>query len=456
MGEKLKGKIKKEPSCMMVVPINVENIIMPEFIYYNLRKSEDFQTLDIYFDVKKKCPGVKVRYNGENYDIKFSIENFRVPKNYNLSHSLSEKNIKAFRSMNVGITTRMEFSDNTMDSFFLQLKVLNCMVPDNAGIIDFSAEKIYSPVWVSMACRSSVPPALKYMFSLQAVGDDDNDDVWIHTHGLKRCGFVELEILGCSKDNYINCCSILNEMASSVISKNHLSDEYEPIFVAKLANGEELVNTWVNYKKGLKYYDKNVLGSMEQRKKNHNKDCGIIFNYPNPEDYENKNLVKLTDLDESYFINPLVMITNEETKRMSVLAQERYSYLKDFFSKSDKVSAIAKVRLKVDEDKKEEAGSEYEHIWFDIIEVKEDKLRCCLSQEPFYISNLHTGDIMEVSKGDLSDWEMFYDDKRISPDSCYLIEEGLAKIKDEDLKENQPSKANEENEADKEEEKEEK
>lgn len=427
MGESLKGKISRQPSYMMVVPINIENIINPEFIYYNLRNSKEFKTLNIYFDSKKKCPGVKIEYNNELYDLKFSIENFNIPKGYNLSHYMSVENIEALKKVNVGITTNMTFSDDIVQSYFLQLKVLNCMVPDNAGIIDFSAEKIYSPIWVSMACESSVAPALTYMYSIQAVGGKEY--VWIHTHGLKRCGFVELEILGSTKENYITHCSMLSEMASSVISNNSIADEFEPIFVAKLLNGDMIINTWVDYKKGLKMFNKDIIGGINERKKTHNKNFAMVFNYPSKSDYERRNIVKFSDLDDDFFKEPLIMITNEETKRMSVLAYERYEFLKDYFNKSDDFEAIIKVRLKVDDDKKEFAGTEYEHIWFNVNEINEDKIICVLAQEPFYIENIHKGDEMEISKDDISDWKLFYKDNEITPDSCYLLVDKILDIK---------------------------
>ena len=306
MAEFVKGTIKKQPSLMMVVPINVENIINPEFIYYNLKNSKEFDKVYFYFNEKKKQPGIKIKYDGDEYNISFCIENFNINQNFfNLTHCISQKNIDALRKAPLGVMTSMIFGSSPVKSYFLQLKVLNCIAPDSAGIIDFSAEKIYSPIWANMACESSAAPSLTYIYSIQAVSDNKN--VWLHTHGLKRCGFLELEILASSKKNYISHSDMLNEMAISVISNNNLPNELEPIFVASLPSGEVIVNTWLSYKKGIKMYEKNILGSGKNRKHFHDKNSALIFNYPNKSYYKKNTPVKISDLDDNFFNNPLVM-----------------------------------------------------------------------------------------------------------------------------------------------------
>lgn len=427
MAGSLKGFIEKKPSVMMTAAINRENIINPEFVYYNLKNSVDFKTLDMYFDSKSKCPGIRVRYRGRVYNITFSIEQIFIPEGYSLTNRMSPENIAALKNAKTGITTRMFFGEDMTQSYFLQLKVLNCMVPDSAGVIDFSAEKIYSPVWVSMACQASVPPSADSMFSLHAVGDknDEKSGIWLHTHGLGRCGLIELEIPGCSIENYARQSMVLNAMASNAIIKGYIPDEFEPVFLARLGDGSPVYNTWVDFKKGLKLYENYITGAMKDRKKAHNKNFGIVFNYPSQEDYRNKKLVKLTQSRLFAEDNPLFLLTKEETERMSVLARERYNFLKDYYNKWEE--ALVKARLKVDEDMAQAAGFEYEHIWFEIKEINEDKLKVILTQEPYYVSCHHTGDEMEIEKESITDWKMFFDGREINPDNCYLLVEGIIK-----------------------------
>ena len=73
--------------------------------------------------------------------------------------------------------------------------------PELLAVIDDSSEKILSGRWVTLAARSQVAPAPRYLYTAQAVSGDE-DCVWLHTHGLNRCGCPELwEVLKLHKGN---------------------------------------------------------------------------------------------------------------------------------------------------------------------------------------------------------------------------------------------------------------
>ncbi|MBQ5513233.1 MAG: DUF4026 domain-containing protein, partial [Bacteroidales bacterium] len=62
---------------------------------------------------------------------------------------------------------------------------------------------------------SKVAPSPDYMFTIHAVNDSEEgtDSVWLHTHGLTRCGTIELEILGADLDNWQELGNALNQIA---------------------------------------------------------------------------------------------------------------------------------------------------------------------------------------------------------------------------------------------------
>ena len=45
-----------------------------------------------------------------------------------------------------------------------------------------------------------------------------------------------------------------------------------------------------------------------------------------------------------------------------------------------------------------------------------------LTQEPYYIKNLHEDTEMEIDLNDLTDWILYTPDGAITPDSVYLLE----------------------------------
>ncbi len=63
----------------------------------------------------------------------------------------------------------------------------------------------------------------------------------------------------------------------------------------------------------------------------------------------------------------------------------------------------------------------HEHIWFKLLELRENTFTAELTQEPYYVNNLRAGDFREISYEDITDWMMFMDEQRITPDSVYLV-----------------------------------
>ena len=69
--------------------------------------------------------------------------------------------------------------------------------------------------------------------------------------------------------------------------------------------------------------------------------------------------------------NPLFFISNDETKIRTIIAKERFNYVKQL-SKDKNNDIIIKIALPVD------GGKNYEHIYFRLIEFIGDKFRATL------------------------------------------------------------------------------
>ena len=82
---------------------------------------------------------------------------------------------------------------------------------------------------------------------------------------------------------------------------------------------------------------------------------------------------------------------------------------------------MIKVGLRVDEEHRTETN-EREHIWFELKSVAEDTFTAQLTQEPYMVSGMHEGDMGTYPYEDITDWLIFTEDNRISPDDIYLLE----------------------------------
>lgn len=421
--ELLSGKIEKTPSIIAVVP---KHSSLPE-------KAEELadKVLSLTF-IKVISKNVKdsgevefiLEYMGEEYKFSIRIHTFELPRLFTIGHDFTEEEISAMESADHALYSRMVFGENNSRSYHLQIKLMCALVSDPAGIADISGERILSGRWVKLAARSEICPAPSYLYCVQCISGDD-EQVWLHTHGLNRCGGIELEILNSDKENFRHQAVVINALASRIITENGLEKEYEPIFAVRSPDGGQIVTTWVRWQTALKMLPKKLLGGSEDRTDGHNENTGVLFVYPTPKDHENKRLVPVSYYNKQLADNPMLMISNEETQRMRSLAIERFEYLKQLFTSRDeysKFAALVKIGLEVDEQYRD--GDMKEHIWFELKELHEDgSFSAELTQEPYYVEALKPGDIRRFTSEDITDWVVYTDVSMINPDSVYRLED---------------------------------
>lgn len=420
------GAIEKDISYIMAVPKNAEEIKDPEVCIERLKNSTLFNLIGVKVEENIIA---QIEYKEKIYDIELIPEKFEISEMFTINHHFTEENYNAMMKADFGITTAMKFGESNIDSYHLQLKVLYSMLPDMIGLVDFSTEKIISSVWLKLAAESKIPPSPDYIYSVQAVSDDDGT-VWLHTHGLNRCGSIEFEILNSNKDTYKNHFSILQTIAKRVVSNGGIADEEEAFLIAYLNNRQPVIGTWISWTLATTFYDNNIIGSMKDRIgefNGHNRDTGVVYLYLSPKDCDNKKFHHVSCIDKYLSDNPILMITTEETIRMSKLAKERLNYFKEAIKNPD-VHGLMKVGLLVDEEYRDKdrvsTGEEREHIWFEVKEIEDSKIiKGILTQEPYYISNLIVNSEVELNLDDLTDWILYTPNGEVTPDSVYLLEE---------------------------------
>lgn len=366
-----------------------------------------------------------VEYLGEEYTVAFMTSEFELDEYYRIDQNFTENEAKALQTTKHALYSHMTFGENPLRSYHLQIKLLCGLIPDPAGIADISGERILSGRWAKLAANSQVPPAPTYLFCIQAVNGGKKGGVWLHSHGLNRCGSIELEVLNLTPENCQRYAIVINTLAINVITRESLPQEYEPQFAIRLPDGEQIVTTWVRWETALKNLPRGILGGKADRVEGHNENTGVLFVYPSPDDYEKRRLFPLTIFNEQLEENPMLMISTEETKRMSALARERVGYLRRLYERRGefkKFAALVKIGLEVDEQYKD--GDMKEHIWFEVKEFHDDgSFSAELTQEAYYVESLKPGDIRRFTTEDITDWMAFYDDGTVNPDSVYLLEE---------------------------------
>jgi len=402
----------------------------PISLLNKLKQNPYFKLIDFGYDEVNKLAVCRLEYKENIYDFNLSYNSFQMSDLLRLGHQLSEENNAELNGAKYSLVTQLFFNEDVLTSYHLQLKIAYTLVPDMIALADESAYKVYSPLWTKLAACSQIPPSPGYLFLVHAIKEDKKKwfpvseskrKVWLHTHGLNRCGIPDLDILNSSEKFARSHYDLLNTMAIRMINDGGL-EEASPIFLANTMSGNAIVGTWVKWDTARKEYKKNLLGGECDRDEyDHKKDNGFFFLYLTPEDAENKKLTQVTIIPENEFENLLVMISDEETLRMSLLARERFNYLVKGLQLHD-AHAIVKIAIHVDEDKKEEAGSDYEHIWFEVKNIEGEELICELLQEPYFVKKLQVGTKKAYTLNELTDWILYLPDQTIQPDTAYIID----------------------------------
>lgn len=358
---------------------------------------------------------------------------------YAFANMVDEESLEQVGKQDFMLSVKLWFSDDPMESYLLQLKVLYALMPKASLVVDFSAYKLLSPYWLSMSAASDVPPAPDYLYIVHAVYNDLDDDqriYWLHSHGLHRCGSVDLEMVNI-KSGAQEMYSLLTNTANMFIVDHFKENE---IFQVDY-DGLGINLCWLRWEDALKGLPEDMLGGLNERmvgeedeENDHAGPSGVLLavedgNYSSPEIYGS------TIAD-----NPIFYIKTEETIRMRELAKERFHFFEEVFQKYGVKEApkksfigkllkkeaaesgwrfLVKIGLLVDE---AETENDMEHLWFEVMEMNGDKVTVKLLNQPYWIKALNENDIktypiMEV----LTDWVIYGPETSYSPDNIYQL-----------------------------------
>lgn len=404
----------EEASYMMAIPENFNDDILKEGLK-RLSSSKEFKVKETDFDIKGTLM-VKLTYQKEEYEVGFYLGGVSVPDYYLYKNFLfTEEEKDALLKATKAVTIFMPFKDDAKKSFHLQLKIATTLIPDLIGLLDESAERMLPAKWVKMASVSKVLPSARDMFTVQAV-QAKRGSVWLHTHGLCRAGVTELEILESDREHYEQHYNLISTYAMYLVDKK---EEFEPryngAYIGRLINGYPVVVTCVSWTEGINEYRKLHMGDAKDRENGHNTKTSVIFLYTSEDDENNHVLKKVSLYDKLWGDNPLFFFSDEETNRMRDLARERIKYVKEYAKEKD-CTILLKIGLPLEEEGK------FEHIWFELLEVKGNKFKGKLTQEPYGVPDIHTGYEDWYTIDDLTDWIIYLPNMTVSPSNAYLLE----------------------------------
>ena len=410
----------REPSYMIVIPRDPGDMDDPKVFMDNLVNSKDISIKNLRIDEEH---GMMVNFAiGESeHEVAISPVDVNIPEYVRPEHAFTDEEFEMLDEAPVGLSVCMDYDGDNNKCFHDQLKLIHALFPELLAVLDCPSEKLLSGKWVSLAAQTETLPAPRYLFTVQAISDG-GDEVWLHTHGLKRCGLYELEILCSNKDTFNDHYKMIETFALRMLESTDPIEPGDGVFIGHAA-GKILTLTAVDWREALEFYPDATIGVEEDRDDNgvHCEDTYVLMIYRNEKDEKERRYTPVQDFNQFLDQNPIYMFSTSETRRMSQLAIERIPYMiKAFENKENTI--ILKIGLIVDEEHWDDGEPQREHIWFELKDVKEDSVVAQLTQEPYYVSGIKEGDIREFPFSDITDWLIFTKECRISPDDAYLLE----------------------------------
>ena len=375
---------------------------------------EGIKVLDIK-EMSEEDPGyVKFTYDNEEYDFIYHLSDFTFYDMYARGpYHVSEEELENISNSTVAINMLMQFRNNPKKCFHLQLKLALALAPSLNGIIDESAEKLLPLKWVKMCVESKATPSANDLYTVQAISNEFGN-IWLHTHGLSRCGTSELEILNSNKDSYNTQYNLLTTYASYLLDDISSIPYYKMTHIGYFHNNNPIVVTCAPWNEVIKEYKNLNLGGIEDRKEDHNARTSIIFLYMSEKDARKKSLTKLEEANNLWSNNPLFFISTDETEIRASIAKERFNYLKEL-AKDVTNEIMIKIGIPINE------KGDREHIYFKLVSFEGDKFKAELLQEPYADIKMKPGDEGIYSVDDVSDWVVNTIDGSITPSKVYLL-----------------------------------
>jgi uncharacterized protein YegJ (DUF2314 family) len=330
---------------------------------------------------------------------------------------LSPGDLEAGKQSTWALGASLPFAANPLRDFHAEVRLLAAVAIDALMVLDVNAVVPRPGHWLREVAMATTPPSPSTLFSIHDVGDDDEGH-WLHTHGLDRCGAIELDVLDVPARDSGLIAQLVNSVAALFLEHGI------PGPGEKFLAGKDLELAWLPWQEGVKRVRSGIPGSDEDRDPAHAGARGILFvpragkvgtKYRSP-------TAHLPILSE----NPLLYVSTLETERMALLASERLPRFLALLARYGGESGfmfLVKLGYPVDDG---ESTADREHLWFEVHGHDRGEVEATLLNEPYRIARLHQGMRGAHSLELLSDWSVICERGRFDADSVGELERWLS------------------------------
>ncbi len=423
----MKKQVYEKSNILLFLPpkydtnsLNKLDKIIKDRIKKSGKKISEFKEIKNYI-----FSSSEIKFSFKVNDKKFSIEIIHR-KEINtiplLSQTVSDKNKELSKFSQLIAIVSTDIKSDPMQNYLKQINLIYNLFPDS--VIFYDMNKLSN---ISIE-------KMKYMTSLKTfLGADlfytihnvvDKKRIWMHTHGLTRCGLPELELLNVKKEYYYNAKSIIDYAVNYLLVTDSSINN-----VLTLGNGVTVkLQDWEN---ALKLYPEDTVGTTSLDRKNAHSFNNKILTFPNEVQKEDLNFLqslfsstKIVDNTNEILKDmgndPLLFLSSEETVRMSNLAKETWDWFKKLYEKKKDKGWKFLVKLGFSIDNAENTNDK-EHLWFSVIDLEDSNVKVKLMNTPYGINRMKKDDIDTYKTDKLTDWLIIKEEKKFSPNNLYLL-----------------------------------
>lgn len=311
------------------------------------------------------------------------------------------------------VSLSLTLGESPLTNYHRQLQVLDALTAAPALAYDADAATPRPAGWLLQAARAQTPPNPANLFTIHAVAGEGGD-VWLHTHGLVRCGSLELDMVDIPEAGANVCGELLNQVAALFIEQG-VPEPGEPFLAGQ---GIELV--WLPWDAALDHIPKTALGGLEDRTDDvHTGPRAVLF-APGKGLLGRRKYRSVAGYISTLEDNPLLYISQMETQRMTLLASEmlpRFLQLMSQHSSLEDWLFLVKLGYETNH-----ASSEREHLWFQVHAQRGGEVDATLLNEPYGVGSMHEGERRRHSLDRLTDWAILCPHGRFNADTIGALE----------------------------------
>jgi uncharacterized protein YegJ (DUF2314 family) len=337
----------------------------------------------------------------------------------------------------VGIETLLAEDDPLTDYLNLMTLIAGAFA-DVSAVLDVNTTRWHTRRELDEVFASDdVEPPAEVLWIVQSVqragsGGPEGDVVWLHTHGLWRCGAPELEMLGVPLEYADPAAELMNDIAALLLERR------PPAPGMPLEIGTNLKIALLPWQSIVPHLGDDVPGGMSERAENgdnaHIGARAVICAVPDAECAGGtwvwpREVTEMLMRDEAG-----VYMTRRATERQAKLARTTWGQLATAFASVNHLPPRAdgsphivfgiKAGFTEDDD-----GTSREHLWFEIRCFDADRVDGELVNHPLAVRRLNKGDRVWIDREHVSDWMVMMADGSFGPNDLASLWRAIDELK---------------------------